>query len=495
MKQFGKIFIKAMAFVMVLTGTILSLNQILTPKYFYNNTWPTTSTYLGFYKMEKNTVDVLFFGSSHAASSFSPQILYDRYGITSYNLGCEQQNLITSYFWLKEALRFQKPKAVVLDCYILFPYNKEEALNAAESCTRKAMDYMRWSPVKWEAVHAICAADEKQSLSSYYLPNIRFHTRWTGLNEEDFTFSEMSSHYELKGFTALPKFSENHDYQPFSAEESSEEEPMVELMEEYLDKITELCSQQGISLLLVKTPSTSENSQKYNRLQRYAKDHGLQFIDFIDKQIYQLIGYVFATDNADGGHGSVWGAARITSYIGNVLRHQYGLAEKTDPQWEKTKEYYKGVVKDCSLKMITDMGTYLDLIKDNRYLVMIAIRDEGVEALNEDLLGKLKNLGLKAELEGEYRCSYYGIVADGVVKECLGYEMLETMGSIRNNRSFYEISSAGYESGNACSIRIDGKEYAKNMRGMNIVVYNPITKAVVDSVCFDTHEKGAKAQR
>ena len=117
---------------MLSSGTVLFLNQVLTPKYFYNNTWPTTSTYLGFYKMERNTVDVLFFGSSHAVSSFSPQILYDRYGITSYNLGCEQQNLITYYYLLKEALRFQKPKAIVLDCYILFPYNKTEVLNTSE---------------------------------------------------------------------------------------------------------------------------------------------------------------------------------------------------------------------------------------------------------------------------------------------------------------------------------------------------------------------------
>ena len=59
----------------------------------------------------------------------------------------------------------------------------------------------------------------------------------------------------------------------------------------------------------------------------------------------------------------------------------------------------------------------------------------------------------------------------------------------------YLTFDAGYENGNTCSIRIDGTEYAKNMRGINIVVYNHVTKTVVDSVCFDTHTKGAKAQR
>lgn len=131
----------------------------------------------GFLRNEKNTADVLFWGSSHAASFFIPQELYNSFGITSYNLGCDQQNLLTSYFWLKEALNYQKPKAVILDCYMLFTYNAEEALNTAESCTRKAFDYMKWSQVKKEAVKTICQLDENQTLSSYYFPNIRYHSR------------------------------------------------------------------------------------------------------------------------------------------------------------------------------------------------------------------------------------------------------------------------------------------------------------------------------
>lgn len=65
--------------------------------------------------MQKDTVDVLFLGSSHGVTSFLPQELYNQYGITGYNLGCEQQGMVTSYYWLKEALRYQSPKAVVLD--------------------------------------------------------------------------------------------------------------------------------------------------------------------------------------------------------------------------------------------------------------------------------------------------------------------------------------------------------------------------------------------
>ena len=41
-----------------------------------------------------------------------------------------------------------------------------------------------------------------------------------------------------------------------------------------------------------------------------------------------------------------------------------------------------------------------------------------------------------------------------------------------------------------CSILINGKEYAVNSRGLNIVVYDNINKCVVDSICFDTHANG-----
>lgn len=493
----GKFWIKGVIFSLILGSAVMLVNRVLTPKFFYNNTWPTTSAYLGFYEMERDTVDVLFFGSSHGASSFSPQVLYNRHGITSYNLSCEQQNLLISYYWLREALRYQSPKAVILDCYMLFPYNAEEPLNTAESCTRKAMDYMRWSSVKREAVHAICKADGKQTKTSYYLPNIRFHTRWMGLNEEDFTVSEMAEHYELKGFTAIPTYSGIKDYRPFSREEGKGEEgePMVSLMEEYLEKITELCKEKGISLILVKTPSTAQNIKRHQTIQNYAKEHGLSFFDFNEKELYKTIGYEFAKDNCDSGHGSVWGAAKITCYLGQVLQNQCGIEERAERQWEESREYYTGIIKDCTLAKVTDMNTYLELLKDERYWVFMAVRDEASRYLDETTAEKMRNLGLEAKLEGQQRCSYYAVIAEGQVKEEAGYEKLKDTGRMRKERSVYDIVSAGYECGNESSIRIDGIEYGKNQRGLNIVVYNHVTKTVIDSVCFDSYEEGREAKR
>ncbi|MFG6347248.1 MAG: hypothetical protein K1W15_00840 [Lachnospiraceae bacterium] len=347
MKKHWKFVCRCMVFICILCICLKYIFQLIVPKFFIENIWPTTSTCLGFYKIEKNSADVLFFGSSHAASFFIPQELYNNYGITSYNLGCEQQNLVTSYFWLREALKYQHPEAVVLECYILFTYRDGEALNTDESCTRKAFDYMKWSQTKMEAVKTICSLDNKQSLLSYYLPNIRYHTRWASLSEKDFKLSEMGNNYELKGYTPLVTCVGEEDYLPFekTAEESGNGIDMVQLMREYLEKITDLCKQENIPLILVKTPSMAGTAEKNITVQKYADENGLLYIDFNEKVLYKKVNYNFKEDNADAGHGNIWGGIKVTNYMGKVLKEQFGIEDGTDWQWEETKEYYKKILE------------------------------------------------------------------------------------------------------------------------------------------------------
>ncbi len=479
---------KCAVFICILCICIKFAYQIIVPKFFFNDTWPTTTTYLGFYEMDRNTIDVLFLGSSHAESAFIPQELYNDYGITSYNIGCEQQSLVLSYFWLKEALCYQKPKAVVLDCYLLFPYKEKEALNSRESCTRKAMDCMRWSAVKREAVRTICALDKNQSLLSYYFPNIRYHGRWTELSENDFTFGDMAKHFELKGYAPLTVSSGEKDYIPFEEGVDGGREDMVPLMREYLDRIADLCRREGISLILVKTPTTEHSAGRFYAAQSYAEEHGLPFYDFNEKRLYDEIAFNYEADNADADHPNLWGARKITDYIGAVLAEQYKLGKSVDSQWENTKAYYENIRKDGELSHVTDLDEYLEMLQDKRYSVFISAKNDCTSALRDSSIQRLRELGLKAELSGEFQCSYLAVISDGEVLEQIGYDKLEASGAVRDGLVMYDIVSAGYGCGNLSSIVIDGIENSQEASGLNIVVYNNETKRRVDSVCFDTYE-------
>lgn len=495
MKKHIVYFAKGLILAAVLLAVLSGINAMSVPKYL-NSDFPTSSNFLGFYEMEENTVDVLFLGSSHTMSAFSPQEFYDRFGIRSYNLGSQEQNLLLSYYWLREALRFQRPQAVVLDTYLCFDFMADEPLNSSEVTIRRAMDHMRWSGVKWEAIHDICARDGAQTVSSYVFPNIRYHDRWlSDMKETDFTPWEWPAFYQLKGYALVTDYPGDAEYEPFQAGSSDEVTPMLPLMEEYLEKIAALCREEGIRLLLVKTPTTAGDIGKYNAASAFAREHQIPYYDFNEASLYGQLNYDFASDNREWSHVNYWGAVKLCGQLGRILTEDFGIAPVQDSQWELSRPFYEDMVENAELQRLTDLSEYLRALRRDRYAVFIAAKDDAATSLTPAMLQGLADLGLEQSLEGQLQSSYYAVVSREGVREALGTEALTAAGSFRDGRSVYSISSAGFSCGNECSIVIDGQEYAKNRRGLNIVVYDTSCKKVVDSVCFDTFAQECPAVR
>ena len=483
-----KLAVCAALFLCLFFSMIYVVNRTLTPNYLYSSTNPLTETYRGFYKMKKNTIDVLFLGSSHAASGFNPQDLYNAYGITSYNLGSNVQNMWISYYWLKEALQYQTPKVVVLDCYMLFLDEKKN-----EGSARLALDDMRWGSVKREAVSQICSFDESQSKLSYFLRNIRFHTRWTGLNETDFTWADMAAIPELKGFWLYRGVCGYSDYVPLTVQES-DRDTFVPEAELYLERITALCKEKEIELILVKTPTLAQTLERHNAMADYAKVHHLKFLDYNTEELYHGIEFNYALDMHDSSavgdrnaHSNPSGARKITTYLGGVLKDQCGLTAKKDDQWETTREFNNGVWVDFKLHNETDIKNYLAMLGDSRYTIFITAKDDAATSLNAECKELLRSLGLRADWSDAYRKSYIAVIEQQkVLVEQMSGEKLEKMGAFRGGSVIYRVVSAGMDCGNDCSILINRGEQAKRSRGLNIVVYSNDTKSVIDSVCFDT---------
>ena len=68
------------------------------------------------YRAERrDSIDVLFFGSSIQFCDVSPAAVYARTGLTSYVVGAPSQSPSMTWFYLKEALRTQSPRAIVVD--------------------------------------------------------------------------------------------------------------------------------------------------------------------------------------------------------------------------------------------------------------------------------------------------------------------------------------------------------------------------------------------
>ena len=477
--------VRVIIFLFITCLVVTAVNYIITPKKYFEDQWPTTTTFKGFYKMERNTVDVFFIGSSHAAASFNPQVIYDKYGIKSYNLSSEQQNLVVSYYWLKEALGYQKPEAVVLDTYMLFTFDPSEPLNTSDSFTRMAMDAMRWNSVKWEAINDICRLDESQTINSYIFRNVRFHDRWKELNENDFEFISLENHYELKGFSALGKRGlAGSEHEPILVTDPESVSEPEALMMQYLDKIVTLCKDNEISLILTKTPCSAWDEFKHNTVAQYAAENNLEFVDFNEYIAYEGSKFNWAKDMNEEWHTNIWGAKKISNYMAKLLNNDYAVeGAHYDPQWESTKDYYQQVLADCKISNTKKLGKYLEQIDNPRYTVLVAVQSDMSFCMSDEVKDAFGKIGF--ELTDEENYGYYGVKNDGKVTQDFGKNTLHYVGSARNNLVDYEVVSKGYYAGNTCSIKIDDVEYAIKGNGINIVVYNNDTRKVIDSVVYD----------
>lgn len=491
-----RLAVKFTVFVLVTCFCVNMVNEWLKPKYYYNQTWPATNTFLDFYELEKNSVDVLFLGSSHAVCSFNPQVLYDNYGITSYNLGSEQQSIVVSYFWLQEALKYQQPKAVVLDTYMLhkfgavYVYNE---MNCSEGAVRKAMDCMRPSLTKWQAVKEIARIDPTQNALSYFLPNLRYHTRWTELGEDDFTESAMIDHGGIKGFTVFGGgVDTSQTYTLFTETDAAAAgaEGMVGSAAEYLDKIVSLCNERGIDLILTNIPC-AEPIGRYVATKQYADAHGVPYYDFNEETYYQAIGYDPAQDLLS--HPSYFGAEKITNFFGKLLTEEYGIEPREDASFIKSGENYQHQLKNVQLQYTSDSIEFLDLLQDDRYTLFVFAPTAYSAYLNDDIMDRLFALGFTTELRDVSDGWHYCAVKDGdTVTEQITNQDLAFSGAFRNglsNYSFCVDTSIMIPESQTYSMQIDGTECGRRADGIQIVVYDNDLKTIVTKVTINTNDQ------
>ena len=102
------------------------------------------------YYKEKVPHDVLIFGDCDAYENFSPIKMYEEYGISAYIRGSGEQYIWQSYYLLKDALRTETPKVVVVSIHNM----QNEPPKRKEAYNRMTLDGMRWSKDKVDAINA-----------------------------------------------------------------------------------------------------------------------------------------------------------------------------------------------------------------------------------------------------------------------------------------------------------------------------------------------------
>lgn len=310
-------WISSAAFIIV---SLFLLQKLLMPKYVSD---VVEGGLIAEYYEEEKDHDVVFIGDCEVYENFSPKVLWEDYGINSYIRGSAQQLIWQSYYLLEDTLRYEKPDVVIFNV-LAMQYDRPQR----EAYNRMTLEGMKWSLSKVRSIKASMTEDE--SFLDYVFPILRYHSRWSEIGAEDFAYMfrrEKVSHngyymrVDVKPAENVPEGKILADYR------------FGENAYDYLDRMTKLCAENDIQLILVKAPSLYPYwyDEWEEQMEEYAEKNGLLYINFLE--LTQETGLDFSQDTYDGGlHLNLSGAEKITAYLGQILQEEAGLQDRRGEQ-------------------------------------------------------------------------------------------------------------------------------------------------------------------
>ena len=323
-------WIKVSASAVIVVMGLFLLQRLLMPKYVDG---VVEGAFVAEYYKEEKDFDVIFIGDCEVYENFSPVVLWEEYGINSYIRGSAEQYIWQSYYLLEDTLRYETPRVVIFNIQALqFDQSRNEAYN------RMTLEGMEWSPSKVKSILASMKPEEK--FLDYVFPILRYHTRWSTLTASDvqYMFADKKvSHngyymrVDVKPAENVPegKILGNYDF--------------GENAWKYLDKMTSLCDEKGIRLILIKAPSLYPYWYEEWEIQveEYAAEHDLLYVNFLE--LVDEIGIDYSTDTYDAGlHMNLSGAEKLSFYLGQLLVDEAGLADRRNE--ERMCEIWKGKI-------------------------------------------------------------------------------------------------------------------------------------------------------
>lgn len=290
-----------------------------------------------FYEQDKNSVDVLILGSSHAFESFNTGTLWDEYGMSSFILGGSAQPMWNTYYYLKEALKTQTPKLIILEgwcTHIKFRFSDDSRII-------KNNFGLHFSPDK---IKSIMVSTNKRRWPEFLLEYIHYHSRYKEISQKDFLKNQGRDLYEdWKGFGCNM---ETTSLNPIDISGFTERSEMSKKTEKYYRAIIELAQEKKIPIIVIIAPyaGINEEQQKcFNRASDICDEYNVPFINC--NLLFDNIGLNFTTDVADQDHLNYKGNQKFSRYIGYILKEKYLIpdcrGDERYSSWQRHAEYIR----------------------------------------------------------------------------------------------------------------------------------------------------------
>ncbi|MDD6812508.1 MAG: hypothetical protein PUD93_11745 [Lachnospiraceae bacterium] len=415
----------------------------------------------GLYQMDKNTADVIFYGSSHIYAGVNTVKLWDEYGIAGYDLAGTMQTLWNSYYNMKESLKYQSPEVMVVDVYgALIEEEYYTSTNVIKNVSN-----MRFSINKIENVWASVPHEDFLSyLFSYPLTHDSYKDLQKGNYIEEINqvggkwYKGFKPSFAVTQYDKLPQIDVN-------VEKTAPSEKNIE----YLKKMVNLAKEKEIQLVFIVVPYEGvqkEDEEIYLWVKEFALENDVPFLD--GNSYYKEMSFDSTTDFAEASHLNYSGACKFTTYLGKWLKESYKLEDRRGEEkyvsWQNYSDSWELYQKNQDLVKIKEAEEYIDMIQfSENYILFISFDNNYKEnpyvALLEKVVGKnpydLKgegtfvidgeNLLYQTPDEPEYLWYLETEAMDIAVVREYGGQMQVVVNSINQNNNYSDVSILVYD--------------------------------------------------
>lgn len=306
---------------------VLRLNVLLRPV----DTDSPVNAIETFHALPENSIEVMGFGSSHMWLGVDSMTMYRDYGIGFYNYGCNWQEINTTLLFLKDALRTQSPRVVVIDTFNVNAWKADMNMDG-EIYYTTAIPWMR---DKLAYLKQSFGPYNKERWLSYFMPLAAFHENWVNLSAQSFKTPAESGddYFRTMGYSPADFVT------PVELPDQTllEQQPLRDEALLILDEIVGLCREKNIRIVFCTIPWQGTNVYA-QALKDLAEYYGCEYVNLYDH--LEEMGLEEAADFSDTGHLNSSGAAKTADFLGGYLKEHFDLTDfrlQPDNLWERAQ--------------------------------------------------------------------------------------------------------------------------------------------------------------
>ncbi len=299
-----------------------------------------------FFLEEKDSLDVVFLGSSDVYAGYSPVLAYEEYGFTSYPYVLSGNYIGLLPYQIQDSLDTQSPKLFVIEI--------TEAMNPKPgSYDHRLREYIAGIPSLSRRHALIQELGEPDQRLSYYFPFSLYHGNadWKTLweNGQRNVLVRSRGYSLLKGALSYTGDGDERDFSVINTTADHSTSEILSHTRENFTALLELCKAEDYNnILFVTFPHRTPDENIYFRHQHgnavgeLIRSYGYDYIN-LDAYLDD-IGLQPETDFLDDEHLNLYGQYKTTRYLCNILAQDYGigktqLSDQNRERWETCVEF------------------------------------------------------------------------------------------------------------------------------------------------------------